>query len=265
MKLVELLRFSSTKSESGMTSLKDYVKNMKDEQTKIYYITADNIKAARCSPFIEKLQKKKIEVLFMVDTIDEYMVQSIKDYDGKTLVCCTKDGFEIEGDNDSKEDKELLKKEWEGVCKKIKEALGNRVSSVRLSERLESNPCVLVSDQYGWSANMEKIMKAQALSQPGMNANAFGSRKIFEINPKHKIMEEIKQCVTDEKEIKNTVDLLYDTVMLDSGFDLEEPSKYAQCIYRLIACGLSIKDEEEPKEEVQIPETTDVTSMEDVD
>jgi molecular chaperone HtpG len=237
-KLVELLRFAS--STHDKTSLKDYVTRMKEGQKKIYFISAENIKAAKSSPFIEKLVKMKIEVLFLVDPIDEYMVQTMKDYDDKPLACCSKDG--LEDDLGQVTDEE--KKNWEKVCDSIQNVLKSKVMDVKISSRLATNPCVLVSDQYGWTANMERIMKAQALG--GNNGDMLGmmqSRKILEINPDHFIMKDIKAKIDENKNITNIVNILYETVLIDSGFSLEDPSKYAQNIYRLISNGLSGTDD----------------------
>ena len=230
VKLLELVRFYSTKSGDTHTSFKEYVSRMKKDQTKIYYITGESLKAVSSSPFIEKLKKEDIEVLYMTDPIDEYMTQSLREYDGKDLVCCSKNV----GNDDEK-----TTEEWEPVCKAIKKILNTNVQSVKVSSRLASTPCILVTDEYGWSANMERIMKAQALhSNNGMMS---GSRKIFEINIEHPIILDIKERIeksTNQKAMKSIVDMLYSTALLDSGFSLEEPSKYAQQIYKIMTAGL---------------------------
>ena len=268
-KLIDLLRFYSSKSDDK-SSFKDYVLRLKEGQTKIYYVTSDNLKTAKSSPFIEKLIKKDIEVLYLVDTIDEYMIQSIKEYDGKELVCCSKDGFEIEVmSEEEKQDKEVLVKEWEQVCEKIKSILTPRVINVKVSDRLASNPCVLVSDKYGWTPNMEKIMKAQALSMANNMPHGMSTRRVLEVNPSHPILKEIKVCIDNKKEIKNIVEMLFDTVILDSGFSLEEPSKYAQTIYKMIMHGLSADHEDEENEAIdntpKLELNAENSTMEEVD
>lgn len=244
-KLVELVRYYSTKAEDTPTTLKDYVTRMKEGQKKIYYVTGESIKAVRTSPFLEKLKKKGFEVLYMVDPIDEYMIQALREYDEKELVCCSKEGLELEQSEEEKKQAEELAKEWEQVCNKIKNTLDSRVQSVKLSERLADNPCVLVTDRYGWSANMERIMKAQALRSTNDMMGSMGSRKILEINPDHPIMKEIKKRCEEDKNVKDIVEMLYNTVLLDSGFSLDEPSKYAQQIYKLINLGLTGNIEED--------------------
>jgi molecular chaperone HtpG len=244
-KLVELVRYYSSKSEETPTSLRNYVTRMKEGQKKIYYVTGESIKSVRNSPFIEKLKKKGFEVLYMVDPIDEYMVQALREYDDKELVCCSKEGLELEQSEEEKKQSEELAKEWEPVCNKIKNTLESRVQSVKLSERLADNPCVLVTDRYGWSANMERIMKAQALRNTNDMMGTMGSRKIMEINPDHVIMQEIKKRCDEDKNVKDIIEMLYNTVLLDSGFSLDEPSKYAQQIYKLINLGLTGNTDED--------------------
>ena len=273
-KLLELVRYHSSKSEAAQSSLKDYVSRMKEGQSKIYYVTGESLKAVQSSPFIEKLKQRDIEVLFMTDAIDEYMIQSIREYDGKELVCCSKDGLEIERTEDEKLAGDELQKQWEPVCSKLKAALGDKVLSVKLSDRLASNPCVLVTDRYGWSANMERIMKAQALNSSDGGMMGGGSRKILEINAEHPILQDLKERVeksTSEKAIKHIVDMLYSTALLDSGFALEEPCKYAQQIYKIMTLGLSGDDDEKEDEEAAAvaeavaDEVVEASALEEVD
>ena len=261
-KLVDLLRFKSTKSEESPVGFKEYVEQMKETQTKIYYVTGESLKSVRTSPCLEQLKKKGFEVLYMVDPIDEYMVQSLHEYDNTELVCCSKDGFELEQTEDEKKAQAELETEWKETCDKIKETLGNRVTGVKISSRLSENPCVLVTDKYGWTANMERIMRAQALQTSG-NFMA-GSRKILEINPEHNIIKNIKERLANQPAEKsnNVINMLYDTTLLDSGFTLEEPSSYAQRIYRLIGMGL---EGEDTVTDAEIEVHQCVNSLEEVD
>jgi molecular chaperone HtpG len=145
--------------------------------------------------------------------------------------------------DEEKKSREDLVKEWEPVCKEIKKILDSKVISVNISDRLSKNPCVLVSDKYGWSPNMERIMKAQALRANDMMGYMSG-RRILEINPSHDILKGLREMVEKgkEKQAASIITMLYETVMLDSGFSLEEPSKYAQKIYRMISLGMSGED-----------------------
>jgi molecular chaperone HtpG len=162
-KLSEFLRYHTSKSGEDLISLKDYVARLKEGQKDIYIITAESRAAAAASPFVEALKKRDLEVIYMVDPIDEYVIQQLKDFDGHKIKNCSKEGLEFDNTEDEKKRLEEQKASFEGLCKLCKEVLGDKVEKVQVGQRLSESPCALVTGEYGWSANMERIMKAQAL------------------------------------------------------------------------------------------------------
>ena len=262
-KIADLLRFNTSKSGEELVSLRDYVDRMKEGQKDIYYITGESIASVANSPFLEKLRKKGYEVLYMVDPIDEYAVQQLKEYDGKKLKCCTKEGLELEESEDEKKQFEEIKADFEGLCKVIKDVLADKVEKVVVSNRVVDSPCVLVTSEFGWSANMERIMKAQALRDSTMSAYMM-SKKTMEINPQNAIMTELKNKVNadkNDKTVKDLIWLLFDTSLLTSGFALDEPTEFAGRIHRMIKLGLSI-DEDEAAAEEDLPPLEEVAGGE---
>merc|ERR1712230_281384 len=218
-KLADLLRYQTSKSGDEMISLKEYVDRMKEGQSDIYYMTGESVAQVSSSPFIETLRKKGFEVLYMVDPIDEYCVQQLKEFDGKKLKSVSKEGLDLDTEEEKKKTEEL-KAEFEPLCKLMKEVLGDKTEKVMVSSRMADSPCVLTTSEYGWSANMERIMKAQALRDNSMTSYMV-SKKTMEVNPKHSIMTELKKKATadkSDKTVKDLIWLLFDTSLLTSGF-----------------------------------------------
>jgi molecular chaperone HtpG len=222
------------------------------------------------SPFLERLKKKGYEVLYMVDAIDEYAIGQLKEFEGKKLVSATKEGLKLDESEDEKKRKEELKEKFEGLCKVIKEVLGDKVEKVVVSDRVVDSPCCLVTGEYGWTANMERIMKAQALRDSSMSGY-MSSKKTMEINPENAIMEELRkraEADKNDKSVKDLVMLLFETALLTSGFSLDDPNTFGSRIHRMLKLGLSIDEDETPEADTDMPPLEDdagESKMEEVD
>ncbi len=247
-KLVELLRFKTSKSGGELASLKQYVERMPAQQKRIYFVTGDSEASLEKSAFTEALKNKGYEVIYMTDPMDEYMMQSLREYQEKPFCCASKDGALVE-ESESDEDAWKAKEEAHAeFCKKVKEMLGAKgVMDVKVSRRIVRSPCVIVTDQYGWTANMERIMRAQALKGTSpFSQNR--SNKILELNVDHPIVKEIKHRVDAEGGgggggVKDLVSLLFDTALLNSGFALDDPGTFADRMHKIIAVNIGIEED----------------------
>jgi len=273
-KLANFLRYNTSKTGEDQISLKEYVARMKEGQKDIYFITGESLAAVTASPFIEGLKRKGLEVLYLIDPIDEYVIQQLKDFEEKKLKNCSKEGLDIE-DEDDKKKLEEQKAAFEGLCTLVKEVLGDKVEKVLVGSRMQESPCVLVTSEWGWSANMERIMKAQALRDSSMSSYMV-SKKTLEMNPEHSIVVELKKRADADKSdrtVKDLIWLLYETSLLTSGFSLDEPTIFGNRIHRMIKFALTINEDEKVEDEAmpglveenQEGETAGETRMEDID
>jgi len=245
-KLAGMLRYYTSASGDESCSFGDYVSRMKENQKDIYYITGESREVVGASAFVERLKKRGFEVIYMTEPIDEYVVQQLKEYDGKNLVSVTKEGLELPEDEEEKKKREEDKAKYESLCKVMKDILDKKVEKVVVSNRLVNSPCCIVTSQYGWTANMERIMKAQALRDTS-TMGYMAAKKHLEINPDHSIVETLRQKAEadkNDKSVKDLVHLLFETSLLSSGFSLEDPAIHAQRIHRMIKLGLGIDDDD---------------------
>jgi len=277
-KLAGYLRYFTSASGDDLCSLTDYVSRMKENQKDIYYITGESKEVVAASAFVERLKKRGLEVIYMTEPIDEYVVQQLKEFDGKNLVSVTKEGLELPEDEEEKKKREADKEKFEGLCKVMKDILDKKVEKVVVSSRLVSSPCCIVTSQYGWTANMERIMKAQALRDTS-TMGYMAAKKHLEINPDHSIVENLRQRAEadkNDKSVKDLVLLLFETALLSSGFSLEDPAVHAKRIHRMIKLGLGIDEEEDtaeagdaPADDSEMPplegDAEDASRMEEVD
>jgi len=263
-RLTKLLMFNTSKTTNNMRTLDQYVDDMAEEQPGIYYITGESKEIVGNSPFVERLNKKGWEVLYFVDPIDEYMLQQLKEFRNKQLICITKGDLDLGETDEEKSLLEQQQKEYEGLCNKMKDILGDQVEGVKISNRVTNSPCCLVSSQFGWTANMERIMKAQAITNNNNNMRLMMSKKTMELNPDSNIVKNLKrQFVNNSESLSDMVWMLYETSVLDSGFSLEQPRNFTERIYRLLQLGLNVEDDdnsenESEKELDEIPNVNDL-------
>ncbi|KAL4838301.1 hypothetical protein H8958_007859 [Nasalis larvatus] len=250
-RLSELLRYHTSQSGDEMTSLSEYVSRMKETQNSIYYITGESKEQVANSAFVERVRKRGFEVVYMTEPIDEYCGQQLKEFDGKSLVSVTKEGLELPEDEEEKKKMEESKAKFENLCKLMKEIVDKKVEKVTIFNRLVSSPCCIVTSTYGWTANMERIMKAQA-PRDNSTMGYMMAKKHLEINPDHPIVETLRQKAEahkNDKAVKDLVVLLFETSLLSSDFSLEDPQTHSSRIYRMIKLGLGIDEDEVAAEE----------------
>nr|AVO65122.1 glucose-regulated protein 94 [Mylopharyngodon piceus] len=258
-RLAKLLRFQTSHSETVLSSLEQYVERMKEKQDKIYFMAGTTRKEAESSPFVERLLKKGYEVVYLTEPVDEYCIQALPEFDGKRFQNVAKEGVKFDENDKAKEKREALEKEFEPLTTWMKDkALKDNIEKAILSQRLTNSPCALVASQYGWSGNMERIMKAQAY-QTGkdISTNYYASqKKTLEINPKHPLIKEMLRRVKEDAEDQTAADLavvLFETATLRSGYQLSDTKAYGERIERMLRLSMNVdldaQVEEEPEDE----------------
>ncbi|XP_026550795.1 endoplasmin [Notechis scutatus] len=259
-RLAKLLRFQTSHHESNVTSLDEYVERMKEKQDKIYFMAGSSRKEAESSPFVERLLKKGYEVIYLTEPVDEYCIQALPEFDNKRFQNVAKEGVKFDESEKSKETREALEKEYEPLLTWMKDkALKDKIEKAVLSQRLTQSPCALVASQYGWSGNMERIMKAQAY-QTGKDiaTNYYASqKKIFEINPKHPLIKDMLRRVQENEDDQVVADLavvLLETATLRSGYLLPDTKEYGERIERMLRLSLNIDPEEKVEDEPEEPD-----------
>uniref|UniRef100_A0A8D0CWF6 Endoplasmin n=1 Tax=Sander lucioperca TaxID=283035 RepID=A0A8D0CWF6_SANLU len=275
-RLAKLLRFQTSNSETTVASLEQYVERMKEKQDKIYFMAGTSRKEAESSPFVERLLKKGYEVIYLTEPVDEYCIQALPEFDGKRFQNVAKEGVKFDESDKTKEKREALEKEYEPLTTWLKDkALKDKIEKAILSQRLTNSPCALVASQYGWSGNMERIMKAQAY-QTGkdISTNYYASqKKTLEINPKHPLIKQMLNRVNEDSEDQTASDLavvLFETATLRSGYQLADTKAYGQRIERMLRLSMNVpldeqaKPEEEPEEPEEEPAEDDSEDKEEI-
>ncbi|KAM8974129.1 endoplasmin [Pelodytes ibericus] len=271
-RLAKLLRFQSSHHKTELTSLENYVERMKDKQDKIYFMAGSNRKEVESSPFVERLLQKGYEVIFLIEPVDEYCIQALPEFDGKRFQNVAKEGLKFDESEKAKETREALEKEYEPLLNWMKDkSLKDQIEKAVISQRLTHSPCALVASQYGWSGNMERIMKAQAYQTGKDISTSYYSsqKKTLEINPRHPLIKDMLKRVNENEDDQTVADLavvLFETATLRSGYQLPDTKGYSDRIERMLRLSMDIdldaKVEEEPEEE---PATEDAEQDESED
>ena len=257
-RLAKLMRFYTSKSPTKLVSLEQYVERMKPGQKSIYYLAGESREALEKSPFLEKLLQKDLEVIYFTDPIDEYTMQNLTEFDDFKFSNASKDDLKFGDDTEAAKARlKKVKEEFKDFTKWWKEILpSEEVEAVKISNRLVTTPCSVVTSKYGWSANMERIMKAQALSDDGRMAYMRG-RKTLEINPGHPIIKALKEKSEDDagdEDTKRTALIMYETALLESGFMFEEPKGFAGRLFDMVRRDLGVEADAEVEEPDVEPE-----------
>jgi HSP90 family molecular chaperone len=238
--------------------LEEYVSNMKEDQKNIYYISGEDVESLMKSPAVESLLAKDIEVIFMTDSIDEYAVQHLTEYEGKRLINATREGLKLDESDKEKKVLEAYGEQLKPLLDYMKETLGKRVEKVTVSSHLVNSPVLVVSADYGWTAQMEKVMKSQAFADQS-KFEFMKSKRMFELNPRHPIIVELNKRVKENESDESVQDMvmsLYMTALLSSGYSLtpEDATEFSERMTRVVTKGLDVPADAELAPEIEVPD-----------
>merc|ERR1711959_166395 len=251
-KLAKLLRFQTSKSGDNYTSLEKYISRMAKGQKNIYYISAENKEAAEKSPYLERFRKKGIEVLYYIDPIDEYAMPQLTEFKGFQFMGANKENLKFDDDAEEEAKNKKLSETHKKLTDWFKEALGAKIEKAVISNRLLETPAIIVSSQYGWSTNMERIMKAQTMGSQDKSQQMV-SQKTLEINPAHPIVRELKSRVEADDKDKDALDIahtLFDVALIGTGLPPADPTEFSARVQVLLRLGLGVSKDapiEEPE------------------
>lgn len=262
VRLAKLLRFGSSAVEKDKnTGLEKYIERMKSKQEFIYYIAGNNRAELEASPFVERVLKKGYEVLFLVDPIDEYTMQSLPEFEGKRFQNLAKDGLNLDKSKQAEERQKELEKAYEPLISWMKDGpLKDKIESAKISTRLVKTPMALVANQYGYSGNMERITRAQAYQKSGGDSASnyyYGQKKILEINPGHPLIKELLRRVeisSSDQKAKELTQLMFEAATLRSGYELRDTSGFAERIESMLRTAMNISPDEKVEEEPDFEE-----------
>merc|ERR1719305_1676748 len=264
-RLAKLLRYATSKSGDKEISLEEYVANMKDDQKNIYYISGEDKDSLLKSPSVEKLLSKDIEIIFMTDLVDEYTVQHLTEFEGKRLINASREGLKLEEGDKEKRREEQYKEMFKPLLDFTKEYLGKKVEKVQISKHLVNSPVVVLSADYGWTAQMEKVMKSQAFADQS-KFEFMKSKRMFEINPRHPMIVELNTRLAEkpegDEEITNMITSLYLSAVVSAGYQLmpEDAMDFGERVTRMVSTGLSVEEGAELAPELEVadePEDTE--------
>merc|ERR1719247_3641848 len=266
-RLAKLLRYTTSKSGDKEISLEDYVANMQEDQKNIYYISGEDKESLLKSPSVEKLLSKDIEIIFMTDSVDEYTVQHLTEYEGKRLINASREGLKLEeGDVEKKRD-EQYKEMFKPLLDYTKELLGKKVEKVQISKHLVNSPVVVLSADYGWTAQIEKVMKSQAFADQS-KFEFMKSKRMFEVNPRHPMIIELNNRLTEKPEgdanLKDQVMSLYLSAVVSAGYQLtpEDAQDFGDRVGRMVTSALGVEADADLAPELEVAEEEEDTEEE---